>query len=246
MNSLILCEGKTDCILLQYYMEKVHLWRRITKSAFHAVAGAWSNSFEKNDNFLFVSETKGCSRIAEGVFSAVIRNQNASPGNNDEYFDKIVVFTDNDESDTCENIISSISDKLNTTSISFNTPIRKNIWNKGTIQTIEGERAVELYVMFIPFDENGALETYLLNCIGKSDEYDKKIIDKSTDFVNTIDPEKKYLTQRRLITKARFDIYFSVRTAVDQYAQRQDILKSVAWEKYDVIRQDFKMFAELG
>lgn len=47
MNSLILCEGKTDCILLQYYLEKVHSWKRESKSSFHAVNKAWSNFFYK-------------------------------------------------------------------------------------------------------------------------------------------------------------------------------------------------------
>ena len=32
--------------------------------------------------------------------------------------------------------------------------------------------------MFIPFTENGALETYLLDCISDSNEYDKEIINK--------------------------------------------------------------------
>lgn len=100
--------------------------------------------------------------------------------------------------------------------------------------------------MFIPFDENGALETYLLNCIGNNDTYDKIIIDKSKGFIDTIDPNEKYLNQRRLKTKAKFDVYFSVRTAADQYSERQNILKSVAWENYDTIRTDFSIFKDLG
>lgn len=92
----------------------------------------------------------------------------------------------------------------------------------------------------------GALETYLLNCVGNNDPYDKVIIDKGNAFVDMIDPEEKYLNQRRLKTKAKFDVYFSVRTAADQYAERQNILKSVEWEKYDTICNDFKVFADLG
>ena len=32
MNKLILCEGKTDAILLSYYLEKVAGWKYTTKS----------------------------------------------------------------------------------------------------------------------------------------------------------------------------------------------------------------------
>ena len=100
--------------------------------------------------------------------------------------------------------------------------------------------------MFIPFTENGALETYLLDCISDSNEYDKEIINKGNSFVDTIDPEARYLHQRRLRTKAKFDVYFSVRTAVEQYYERQNILRSVAWENYEMIRNDFKLFEDLG
>lgn len=246
MNSLILCEGKTDCVLLQYYLEKVHSWIRMGKSSFHAVNGSWSNWFEKQGNRLIISETKGCNRISEGLVTAVNRNENVPPGSNDEFFDKIIIFTDNDETDSIADMIGDIQNKLHTTSASVSSPIQKDTWNKVSIQSIEGVKEFELYLMFIPFNENGALETYLLNCIGANDAYDKVIIDKGNSFVETIDPDDRYLCQRRLKTKAKFDVYFSVRTAVDQYAERQSILKSVAWENYNVIREDFKMFADLG
>lgn len=246
MNSLILCEGKTDCILLQYYMEKVHSWIRIAGNTFHAVNGAWSNSYEKNDSKLIISETKGCSRLAEGLITAILRNMNAAPGNKDDFLDKIIIFTDNDEIDTPQNMIAGIQNKLCTVPASPAGTIKKNIWNQISIQSIEGIRNFELYIMFIPFDENGALETYLLNCIGNNDTYDKIIIDKSKGFIDTIDPNEKYLNQRRLKTKAKFDVYFSVRTAADQYSERQNILKSVAWENYDTIRTDFSIFKDLG
>ena len=139
-----------------------------------------------------------------------------------------------------------IQNKIQQTSVTFSAKLQKDMWNKGTVQTIEGKREFELYIMLIPFDENGALETYLLNCVGNNDEYDKTIIDKGNVFVDAIDPEEKYLNQRRLKTKAKFDVYFSVRTAAEQYAERQNILKSVAWEEYNTIRTDFKVFDTLG
>lgn len=126
------------------------------------------------------------------------------------------------------------------------TQVQRDIWNKGTIQSIEGTKEFELYVMFIPFDENGAIETYLLKCIGDNDAYDKVIVEESVKFVDGIDPEERYLNQRRLKTKAKFDVYFSVRTSADQYVERQNILKSIAWESYATLREDFNVFGDLG
>ena len=165
MNSLILCEGKTDCILLQYYLETVHSWTRKNKSVFHAVDNSWSNFFSKDGNSLIISETKGCNRLVEGLITAIVRNEKAAPGSSDEFFDKIIVFTDNDEEDTATNLINKIQKEIKRTSAAFAAQIQKGAWNKGTVQSIEGVKEFELYVMFIPFDENGALETYLLNCV---------------------------------------------------------------------------------
>lgn len=66
----------------------------------------------------------------------------------------------------------------------------------------------------------GAMETFLLNAISEHDLYDADIIKKGNSFVEEVDPERRYLTKRRYITKAKFDVYFSVRTAAEQFAER--------------------------
>lgn len=227
-------------------MEAVYSWFRNGKSSFHAVDSAWSNLLIKGDNKLIISETKGCHRIVEGLITAVKRNLNAGPGRTDDFIDRIIIFTDNDEADTANHMLTELKNNLQDMSVTFNSDFRKNVWNSISILGIEGVKSFELYVMFIPFDENGALETYLLKCIGNKDSYDQEIINKDINFVETIDPDKRYLTQRRLKTKAKFDVYFSVRTSAEQYSERQNILKSIAWENYDTIRNDFKIFEELG
>ena len=63
--------------------------------------------------------------------------------------------------------------------------------------------------------------------------------------MDTVDPDKRYLTSLRFITKAKFDVYFSVRTAVDQFIDRRNILKDVQWENYVLIQNDFSKLAEL-
>lgn len=246
MNSLILCEGKTDCILLQYYLEKVYLWNYKDKNGLRVERDCWSNCFTKSEYTLNITETKGCSRLVEGLIKAIKRNENVAPGSTNEFFDKIIIFTDNDETSTSTDMINNIVSRISETSASFTNSIQKGVWNKGTLRGIDGDKEFELLLLFIPFDENGALETYLLKCVANNDAYDKEIIDKGNAFVDMIDPELKYLKQRRLKTKAKFDVYFSVRTSAEQYSERQRILKSVAWDNYNTIRNDFRIFADLG
>ena len=81
-------------------------------------------------------------------------------------------------------------------------------------------------ILVIPFEETGAMETFLLNAISQNNSYDAGIIGNCNTFVSNIDKEKRYLTKRRYITKAKFDVYFSVRTAAEQFMERQNILKN--------------------
>lgn len=102
-----------------------------------------------------------------------------------------------------------------------------------------------LLLLVIPFEESGAMETFLLNAVAMEDFYDKTIIDSCNCFVESIDPERKYLKSRRHVAKAKFDTYFSIRTPVEQYAERQNIFKNVRWEQYNNIQKAFQKLREL-
>ena len=69
----------------------------------------------------------------------------------------------------------------------------------------------------------------MLYAIAQENKYDKEIIEKCNNFVDCV-----------------FDTYFSVRTSAQQFAERQNILKSVKWEKYTAIQEDFKLLAKLS
>lgn len=100
-------------------------------------------------------------------------------------------------------------------------------------------------LLIIPFDEEGALKTFLLKAIASNNGYDNEIIEKGNDFVETVDSEKRYLTKRRYVTKAKLDVYFSIRTSIEQFTERQNILKSINWEDYEYIQDSFKKLREI-
>lgn len=43
----------------------------------------------------------------------------------------------------------------------------------------------------------------------------------------------------------KFDVYFSIRTAADQFTERQNILKNIPWEQYTHIQTVFQHLSEL-
>lgn len=99
---------------------------------------------------------------------------------------------------------------------------------------------MELLLLVIPFEDTGAMETFLLNAIANDSAYDAEIIRKGNQFVEEVDKERRYLTKRRYITKSKFDVYFSIRTAAEQFVERQNILKRVPWEQYSQIQEEFQ------
>lgn len=248
-NGIILCEGSTDFVLLQYYMQKVFHWEDSKKSTYHYKSQK-SRLLKSGKNSLTIAPSGGCSELPSELEDILEYNKNSTIS---EFFDKIVIITDNDDSSERKKILESISARISYTDSSI-VKVKNNEWTEFDIQRKFSPLTVKCNILplIIPFDENGAMETFLLNAISESNEYDKSIIEKSNDFIdevsgiqNTISGEE-YLKHRRDKTKAKFDVYFSIRTPAEQFNKRRDILKGVPWEKYDSIQTCFCKLSELN
>lgn len=240
MESIIICEGETDLVLLQYYMIKTNGWKDSgTYSLNLKIKDSKSRDLIKNTDKLTIISCGGCGNI-KTVFESVIR-KNQNEISDEKRYSKIVIITDNDDKGTEERVIS----ELNQVSRDINK-ISNNTWTELEFEdSTQTKFTSDLLLLIIPFNENGALETFLLNAVAKQDAYDAEIIKKGNEFVENVDPDSKYLKHRWLITKAKFDVYFSVRTAAKQFGQRQNILKNVPWEQYEEIRTCFKELEKL-
>lgn len=246
MNSIIICEGNSDYALLQYYMQAAYDWKDKSAGAYKYKKQK-SRLLENGDNQLIIAPSGGCSEIPSELEDVIERNKNAT---NTEIFNKIVILTDNDdelEKDKITEKISCILKKNGKTD--FN--LKNNEWiDFSIVRKIQPNRLTcSLLTLIIPFDENGALETFLLKALASKNEYDKILINKSKEFVDQIaniqlpEKEENYLNHRRYKTKAEFDVYFSVRTPAEQFVKRRDLIKSVRWEEYSLVK---KCFSELG
>lgn len=248
MKSIIICEGETDFVFLQHFMKKVNGWNDLSNSKMRpnpsftsSVNNSFSRDFVRNADMLTIISCGGCGNI-KTVFEEVIR-KNQNEIFDEERYSKIVILTDNDETGVEARIVS----ELNATS-GNSAQIKNNAWTDLTFtDTTQNQFNSELLLLIIPFDENGALETFLLNSIAKSDSYDAEIIRKAKDFVDNADPHSKYLNHRGFVTKAKLYAYFAIRIepSVNQFRQRQDILKSVPWEQYENVRDCFKELRNL-
>ena len=245
MRSVILCEGSTDFILLQHYMRKVNGWEyKSNKPIRINDVKVRVCELVKGDDKLSIIGCGGCSRIIETLDYVLDLNSVSAPG---ECIDNIVIITDRDEVSTEVEFSNNIEEKMNTYVVkSQDIMLSNNMWKNYVYQNGYGdEQQVKLLLLVIPFEDTGAMETFLLNAIANNDEYDAKIISKCNSFVDCVDEQKRYLNKRRYVTKAKFDVYFSIRTSAEQFNERRDILKSVPWENYTFIQSSFAKLGEL-
>lgn len=247
-KSIILCEGSTDYVLLQYYMQKVHSWNDYS-SGKYKYKNQKSRLLVKNDDFLTIAPSGGCSQLTSELKDVLTRNVFASP---EELFEKIVIITDNDDLNERTEMLLSISNVIKEFDCSI-SKIENNLWFTFSINRTISPNVQKCCILplIIPFEENGAMETFLLNAISDSNEYDRQIIEKSKTFVddiskihNPVDNED-YLKHRRNKTKAKFDVYFSIRTPAEQFNKRRDIIKGVPWENYASIQKSFSELAKI-
>lgn len=247
MNNIILCEGSSDSILLQYYMREAYQWADDPGIQAHKFKYKKQNSrnLKKDSNILTIAPVGGCSKLTEALKEVLTRNNLSKPDLSDAY-NKIVIVTDHDEIGTEQSFVQSICHILAAYNVTYTNTIHNNTWIHCKMTNNVGANIdFSVLLMIIPFEENGAMETFLLNAISCADPYDKEIISNCNHFIDNIDPRKKYLSSRRHITKAKFDTYFSVRTPVEQFVERQNILKSVKWEQYTKIQNEFIKLGEL-
>lgn len=244
MRSVILCEGSTDFVLLQHFMRRTYKWEyKSNKQINIAGQSARECTLQKDDNTVSIIGCGGCNRLIPCLNYELMLNSVSALG---EAYDKIVIITDRDEVLTEQEFSEQIEYQIKVYNGKYSGLITNNEWMEFSfINGYGDELKTKLLMLVIPFEETGAMETFLLNAIAEQDEYDKYIINQCNAFVDNVDNQRKYLNKRRYITKAKFDVYFSVRTSAEQFNERRNIIKNVAWEKYPLIQNSFDKLGEL-
>ena len=243
MKGMIICEGSTDSILLQYFLRTVYAWKDTKDRIPLSRQFKTFRILKKESRTLCIGGIGGVGKVKE-KFEYILEINSISA--DDEAYDKIIILTDRDETTTEENFCADIQQILEDRHVQISQKIQNDKWLQCKMHNGQGkEISVDFLLLVIPFEKTGAMETFLLDAIAKEDAYDASIIRQGNAFIDSIDPDKRYLSKRRYITKAKFDVYFSVRTAAEQFVERQNILKNMPWAQYLLIQESFKKFADL-
>lgn len=247
MQSIVLCEGGTDFALLQYFMRKVYGWQDgfVSQDKIIKINGGKSRKFSRDNDTLTIMSVGGCSRLGEGLKHVLETNRLSTPDIANVY-SKIVIVTDNDDQCARTDIFNEIKRLFAEYKVSCKRVLGNNKWIDCCMaNSMNMCVKFEILLLIIPFEEDGAMETFLLNALKSNDDYDKDIINHINCFVEHVDYYRKYLVSRRNVVKAKFDVYFSVRTSVEQFGERQNILKNIPWEEYEYIQNSFQNLGKL-
>ena len=98
MKSIILCEGSTDFVLLQYFMRKVYGWEdKKTNEQARSKYIRYIRTMFKDADSLSIGGCGGSNRILPG-FDHIMEYNSLSAES--ESYDKVVIITDRDECET--------------------------------------------------------------------------------------------------------------------------------------------------
>lgn len=241
MNTLILCEGKTDAILLSYYLEKTCRWthRNAPKSLdikADEIKGESAYWYHKEDESLLI-----CGVGGKDNFGSFFKEKILPAMVDTSAFSKIAVVTDRDDQEE-QSILDSFCASLhpvitNITSDDWVTNIYENSFKQNA--------SVDFLLVVIPADKEGALETLLLEAISEK-EYDKAIVKRSIAYVDEIQPvATEYLHKKRLKLKACLGVTWAIQYPEKIFSFINEQIRSVKWEESQVLDQCFQQLKNI-
>ncbi|WP_281486967.1 DUF3226 domain-containing protein [Lysinibacillus sphaericus] len=252
MKCVLICEGSTDLVLIQYFLEKTYNWEYIPQNRHNdldlnkfnrAKEFKWFKQTSEN-KFLCIVAAGGSTQISYQLEQLLLRN--SAVMEKDLLVDKIILLTDNDDENTEVEIldnVKSVFDEKNITS----GDLQNNNWNVVNYDWVGENVSLEFLPLIIPFETTGAIEDFLLNALKTeslcSDGVISNIIDECRRFIENLDCQGRYLTKRREKTKAKFTSVFVVLTPADAFAERKNLLQSVPWEEYQHVQTAFEKLA---
>lgn len=241
MNKLILCEGKTDAILLSYYLEKTCEWTHR-----NAPKGLNIKADETKGESVYWYHKENESLLICGVggkdnFGSFFKDKIQSAMVDSSAFTKIAVVTDRDDRHE-KSIVDSLLTSLN--------PIIANIENDKWISnryenSYNQESNVDFLLVIIPSENEGALETLLLEAISENEE-DKAIVERSISYVDEIQPiASKYLSKNRLKLKACLGVTWAIQYPEKLFSFIDEQIRSVKWEESKVLERCFEQLKSI-
>lgn len=243
MNSVILCEGRTDAILLSYYLGKVLGYRYSLEPEFmksiKVEKNQEANWYKRGEDYLLIFGVGGKDNfvnVIDKYISPILMNYPK-----DKRFSNLVIIEDKDNREIFElenshrKMLSHYINKVENGKW-INSEFLDEFGNKNEIRTLS---------IIVPIEEQGAMETVLLQAISENEE-DEQIVKQCGEFVENIkEIAKKYLPTNRMRLKAHLATVFAIISPEKVFSTLDSILCGIPWEKSEVLKRCFASLEEL-
>ncbi len=247
MKSIIFCEGKTDAILLSYYLGKVAGWnfnKKLTKSISIPIRSFENEEvsvYTKADDELVIWAVGGVSNISYAISSIIeatkaIEKENA--------YGKFALLLDRDQAEEDSVILETIKANFEKQEIYLDN-LTNNRWSNSRYLNAYGEESeIRILPIIIPFDKHGALETFILDAICEMGEEENYIVSKSRNFISGFSLTK-YLINQRLKLKGELAVTLGTMFPQKTFTPIDSMLKNISWEEYRTIQEGFRKLEEI-
>lgn len=234
MRAIILCEGTTDLLMIQFVLQYRYGWAYDGFLENAVTNQLIKKTLKKDDANIEIQSCGGITNIPIKMRS--IKDQLEYATKKEEFIDRIIVLIDHDTIDSNKAFIEQINENLQTQFAEGNI----NTDSKWTINNlIFGQYQIDLCLRCLPENETGAIEKIMLEALA-TDDIEQNIIDDSNKFiVGVAKKQNRYLKKKSLISKAVFNTYFAIRTPEEKYDERARILKAYDWNNNEVINRCF-------
>lgn len=245
MKIVMLCEGKSDAILISYLLEKMSGWTHLKKpdKKFGVVVEDKDNEsaywYSRNEDQLLICGVGGKSNFDSFFSNKIYSMIYEYPEENT--FQKVIVIRDKDTDTLCVTE-SNIQDYLKPIS----TRIQNDTWVKGYYKdSFNVDRTIDVLGLVIPFDSDGALENVLLDSL-KEEENKKEVVERSENFVDQVkDSAKEFIVNPRMELKAKLGVTFAVLSPMKVFSFIDEIIRTVEWDRSENITRIFDKIINL-
>ena len=252
MNSIILCEGETDQIIISYYFimnfgfkpcEKLPMIAPKKLNPKNKAEKIYA--YNRDDDNLIMWAVGGHEDVFEKALRSVLnRNKLNSPIN--EIYYQICIVTDHDSDEELNNFWQRINQCLKSYGIMEEVQSAKWVDVKQPIDFEDEDIQINLLGLPVPLDENGALEVLLLNAFNEK-EYNSYIVKKSRDVIDDLLKNKDkffedYLSTRREQIKAPLAVFLAITAPEQTFELIDTMMQSVPWNEYKAIKEQFSVF----
>ena len=252
MNRVILCEGYDDAVFLGYYLYKItsgkyqfNAQREEISKNLHLPKSRAKNErreiYEHDGDYVLIWAVGGKDSYEKAI-KYISKISKSFP---EERFVEIFIITDRDNEDI-EVSLTKFSEIFKKNDIAVELKNNEKNTYKYTAENYS-ESVINIIPIVIPFEEQGAIETVLLNGLTDKEE-ESIIVDEAKKYVSNIENNLKvtsYLRHDREKVKARFSAAMSVINPDHSTGTMNKILMSWDWENTEEIKKHFALLADI-